>query len=279
MLQEELCLPDAKDPTYVAIRSPVNGGLFFVNPSSLVMRITPEQYTRSRRGACAILAEDPGSGKTIMVTASSHNDNAPLTPWSQILALVLSTKQDLPVAIPSCPYHTPRISTPAIVTTAGREDGHSRVPTLRDLALHRARTSNIQLWENVSSLPEHLGILLLENNPFYMDFYPEADQLDPLNLRKSTLHPEKKILLSAATLVVVPTMLRLQWEAEILKHVEDGALRVLVLQTKYDVVSVENLANSYDVSFSAVLSNVFCLISIQMVLMTYDGTSKRAHCR
>lgn len=74
MLQEELCAPDPKDPTYVAIRSPINDELFFVNPSSLVMRITPEEYRRPRRGASAILAEDPGSGKTIMVTlAWRHN--------------------------------------------------------------------------------------------------------------------------------------------------------------------------------------------------------------
>lgn len=77
MLQEELCVPDAKDPTYVAIRSPINGRLFFVNPSTLVMRINPEEYTRSRRGASAILAEDPGSGKTIMVVSYPNNNNTP----------------------------------------------------------------------------------------------------------------------------------------------------------------------------------------------------------
>lgn len=88
----------------------------------------------------------------------------------------------------------------------------------------------------------------MENRPFYMDFYPEPDELSSLNLRKSALHPGEKILLSPATLVVVPGMLRLQWEAEILKHVEDGALRVLVLNTKDGIVSVEDLANSYDVS-------------------------------
>jgi hypothetical protein len=171
-----------------------------------------------------------------------------LTRWPQILALVLSTKHDLPVAVPSSPYHTPRILTPAICLTKGNETERPSVLPLRDLALHRARTSNIHLWEHLSILPGHLGALLADNHPFYMDFNPESDDLTSLNLRKSALHPQK-ILLSPATLVVVPSMLRLQWEAEILKHVEDGALRVLVLNTKDDVVSVENLANSYDVSY------------------------------
>lgn len=68
MLQEELCPPDPNDPTYVGIKSPIEPtGQFFINPSTLTVRRCPEQYTRSRRGASGILAEDPGAGKTIMV--------------------------------------------------------------------------------------------------------------------------------------------------------------------------------------------------------------------
>lgn len=126
-------------------------------------------------------------------------------------------------------------------------------------------------------LQEHLGTLLAGNHPFYMDFYPESDDLTSFNLRKSALHPQEKIFLSSATLVVVPSILRLQWEAEILKHVKDGALRVLVLKTKDDVVSVENLANSYDVSLLSPPSN-FDLTPVQIVLMTYDGEFERVDC-
>ncbi|KAF8321183.1 hypothetical protein DL93DRAFT_2224228 [Clavulina sp. PMI_390] len=236
LLQEELCYPDPDDPTYICVKSPIDASrYFFVNPSTLSARSSPEQYSRSRRGAAGILAEDPGSGKTIM-----------------ILALVLATKFEVPVAVPSSPYYTPVIITPAIERkhTIGDPELLPAVPSLRQFSLHRARTSNVSLTDAANLLPDHLAAALTANNPYYMDFYPEIDVLNPssfFNVRRSALHPEEKIFLSVATLVVVPAMLRLQWDAEITKHVEDGALRILVLKTQSDIVSVERLANDYDI--------------------------------
>lgn len=250
MLQEELCPPDANDPTCVGIKSPVDvSNQFFINPSTLIVRKRPEQYTRSRRGAAAILAEDPGAGKTIMVRLCDEIlYNGPFTLRTQILALILCTKYELPVAIPSSPYYTPRVLTPSIAQNRVTAGAGSAVSSLRDLALHCARISNIALPENTSALPDHLTALLVKNSPYYMDFYPEHESLASQNLRTTALHPEEKIFLSAATLLVVPVMLKLQWDAEITKHVEDGALRVLVVKTQSDIPAVESLASNYDVS-------------------------------
>ena len=55
------------------------------------------------------------------------------------------------------------------------------------------------------------------------------------------------VYLTAATLVVVPDNLQMQWASEILKHCTD-LLRVLVVKNKEELPDAPVLATDYDVS-------------------------------
>lgn len=271
MLQEELSTALSSDPTFLRVDSPVLSSApekplpYYVNPITLIFRLTPETYTRnrSRTGASCILAEDPGSGKTIMV-----------------LSLILLTKDELPNPVSGSTYHEPTVLTPALETYLTRSDSaSSRIPPLRDIALHVAATSGVPsaVWNSSSdpsadaetdgsevALPPHLAELVEKNVPYFMDFYPAPGDFNTeamflehnVRVSKSAPHPPERVVLSSATLVVVPMMLRVQWDNEIRKHVHDGMLRVLVVKEKSDIesTSVESLARNYDVGFVLALS-------------------------
>lgn len=145
---------------------------------------------------------------------------------------------------------------------AGRKNTteETRVPSLVELMLHRARTNpyceidqtvsnnryhrNLEMEEKVNTLP--LGKMLRRNVPFYHHYLGEPSNRERAQRNKVDQRP-KVIYLTSATLVVVPPNLLSQWDREITKHCE-LPLRVLILRTKTVMPTARRLATNYDVN-------------------------------
>lgn len=119
------------------------------------------------------------------------------------------------------------------------------LPSLRTLMIDYIRTSRVPIhYSNDDPLLGGLVEQLGDCNPYY-HLRPSPAQMTSRQGRHGGAQPSK-IVLSTATLIVVPTDLVRQWKDEIAKHVEVGALRVLVLRTKKDgFVTAQQLAG-YD---------------------------------
>lgn len=120
------------------------------------------------------------------------------------------------------------------------------VPTLVELMLHKIRTypnifieqqflENHTLWQ-----PYRLNV------PFYHYYEPSQVDQDARSQRKPTNTRPRTILLTTATLLVVPANLIAQWSREINKHVEIP-LRTLLLKRKTEMPAIRELASEYDV--------------------------------
>ncbi|OCH92096.1 hypothetical protein OBBRIDRAFT_475629 [Obba rivulosa] len=253
MLDHELDSSSTPDPLYVPIVG-IDGQIFYFQPGTMeILRDCP----RVAQVPGGILCEELGTGKTIMT-----------------LALILSTLDQLPcpeesiwdtrpVLTPLSLHHFSFSETNSIRKRLGRN--HKRVsdnpqsdvngrdskhvPTLIELVLHYCRV-------NPGSIkfrsPEIQGDLearslwdpLMSNTPFCYHF--PVMEGSPRSPRRQIKAVPKKMYLSGATLVVVPSSLVRQWETEIGKHC-DEALRVLVVRSKTQLPSVSTLASLYDI--------------------------------
>lgn len=196
-----------------------------------------------------------------------------------ILSLIMATRRQLSEVEPQL-ADTQRVMTPlsfrhfpsADFSTMRKQffrESRQRkgVPSLVELMLHQARAvpnSDVpasttgscynKSLSKIDALP--LGEMLRANNPFY--FHTSLPEVT--NRERHQRHPKdtppKIMHLTSATLIVVPANLVSQWEREISKHCEVH-LRVLLLQTKTPVPSVQSLASDYDVCLfsSSVIHN------------------------
>ncbi len=252
-----------QDPTVIQLRSiaaELDSGeqLFYLDPVDFVLRKEPELYTSSKGG---ILAEELGMGKTVI-----------------ILALILCTRDHFPGIPEDISDVCGRVWTPSLLKHSITPDpppSKIGIPSLSDMIVHKARTSDLRYLEWDEHVPEHLYDLVIKNTPYYWESYQKG--LGPAGLAQSNRIETKrnlakdssysfkenecgvprfeagsKIFVSKATLIVVPVMLLKQWEGEIMKHTEDGALQVLTVRSRKDVPSVEDIASCYDVSHSLV---------------------------
>ena len=123
----------------------------------------------------------------------------------------------------------------------------SRVPSLVELLLHRIRI----LPHNVRRYEEDLEdrkLLrpLTENTPFYYTYGQEPVDNERPRRRKPEPGPQM-LLLTSATVIVVPANLIGQWSREIHKHCH--SLRVLILRNTTSMPRAKTLASDYDVSY------------------------------
>jgi hypothetical protein len=234
--------------------------------------------TPSIRGG--VLCEELGTGKTIMV-----------------LALVLATRYQLPLRSQSaikkparnrfarelhklqdpCSVLTPvalRYFPSRFFASARGTDrpAHSSFPSLVESTIHFICTTKHQTTLSRLGLHERLQWdhhHLLERLNLTVPF-ESADLLK----RSSKLRSDKDIcaphplLLTTATLIVVPPNLFHQWQSEINKHCNTTSLRVCAVGEKGSLPSTHDLATSYDVRFSTVYSlNVAHWL--QIVLMVH----------
>lgn len=140
------------------------------------------------------------------------------------------------------------------------------LPSLRDILLNLIRsTSQPTLIQEQQLRGPALQKDLRATVPFYYQ-HPQQKDLESRTGRPRPLLPTK-MLVSSATLVVVPCELLTQWSDEIRKHVEEGVLKVLVLKDANKTYQPVDLAE-YDVVLVTV--TVFCGALHQKSTLPFD---------
>ena len=181
-----------------------------------------------------------------------------------MLSLILATLDQL--SSPEATYHEERIPmTPLALrhfqtpsATAQRERLPRKgltyrdvgVPSLTELMLHQLRVSpNAYGLRTQQDVLERRGLWepLRANVPFYLHTERPRDDAGFYQPRGGGAASPRVVYLTAATLVVVPDNLQMQWASEILKHCTD-LLRVLVVKSKEELPDAPVLATDYDVS-------------------------------
>jgi hypothetical protein len=197
MLQREASPQLQLDPRLELRKSPDGRNYFFGARDTSFLQ-EPRYYETNRGG---ILAETMGLGKTLIC-----------------LAVILATKHHLP-QIPAAYYPSPPV--------------RRRVGTLADMAAsvlgRKSIPAKAQLeWKgqdediDVSIFKE-----VLDRNVAFYEIPPDLPRIN----RNTRIPTSRQVVLSSATIVVVPRNLLHQWQSEIQKHVLHGGLKVLVMDS------------------------------------------------
>ncbi|ORY92708.1 SNF2 family N-terminal domain-domain-containing protein [Leucosporidium creatinivorum] len=274
MLQRELAPESAIDASFLLRTNAIDSSTFYVSVRGEVRREPPREV-EPRSG---ILAEDMGSGKTCICLAlvlstlrelprlegtPTYLDGSPGSP-NPVLMTHLSRNFPFEKEMQEEKSLRPRVLPPILKAEemdaveweayeralARQEAEDARqvrppLPSLRTLMIDCVRTSPVPIFYSnddplLGGLVEQLG----DCNPYY-NLRPSPAQMTSRQGRHGGAQPSQ-IYVSTATLIVVPTDLVRQWQDELAKHVEKGALRVLVLRTKKNgFVTAQQLA-SYD---------------------------------
>lgn len=135
----------------------------------------------------------------------------------------------------------PEPATPPRPPVPERQEAPKRLPLLA-LCAHRLRTCTAPA--DLDALPPPLRELLGDRTaPFFHLWPPPPTRLS----RVSHVREPLRVYLSAATLVLVPLTLLVQWTEEIAKHCRPGSLRVLALSdAKAELPPPLRLAQDYD---------------------------------
>ncbi|CBX93172.1 hypothetical protein IAQ61_008897 [Plenodomus lingam] len=196
MVQRETSPQLQLDPR-LEIRSSPDGQKFYYGARDGSFLQAPKYYETTRGG---ILAETMGLGKTIIC-----------------LAVILATKG-----------HHPQI--PAAYHPLNPIRGS--VGTLLDMTASTARRFSIpvnayldQSEANGIGISPGLRDALERNLPTY------EIPSEPQRRNRNTVLPPRQLATCSGTIIVVPRNLLHQWQAEIRKHVLEGGLRVLVVDT------------------------------------------------
>lgn len=279
MLQKELYPGRAPDPLYITING-MNGEPFYLQPATMeVLRERPSVELNRGGILCEELGAPPpsnlsswqgifldicgiGTGKTVMILALvlTSIDQLP-TPEEAILDVrpVLT-----PLALKYFPSSDFAEARKRLAGGRGRSNKngqqhvqHPRIPSLTEYLMHHIRTQpeGFTRHEDVFRA-RGLWQAFKSNIPFYLH-YPEnfsgnGGSRSSRKTNSNALGP-RKIFISAATLVVVPSNLFNQWTNEINKHCEDG-LRIYTAQNpNIALPCAMELASSYDVRVLLVL--------------------------
>lgn len=232
-------------------------------------RICLEPATvREPRGG--ILAEDMGVGKTLITLAlvlstlselprldgtSTYLDESSPSPAPYLLTRLSTefpfasemaeerkTRRRLPTLLPGVVLDAKeQLAYDQALHRQSAEDSLLTTlpfPSLRSIMLNHVKTAAVAqrypypTEDPDSPLPQAMFDELQATPPFYR-LLPSANQEDSREGRRGTLKP-RHIVVAATTLIVVPTDLVRQWEAQISEHVAPGVLRTLVLRTSKD---------------------------------------------
>ena len=128
------------------------------------------------------------------------------------------------------------------------EDVTTRVPSLTEFLLHRARTHparpGVPQTAYSSSLT-HIWEAYEHNTPFYHHYDEEPLETLRTSRNKRLLGP-RTMYLTSATLVIVPPTLLHQWVNEINKHCDEN-LTYLVVEDAAELPLAQTLATHFDV--------------------------------
>ncbi|EOA90972.1 uncharacterized protein SETTUDRAFT_175034 [Exserohilum turcica Et28A] len=197
MLQREAAPQLQLDPR-LEVRMAPDGKKFYFGARDGSFLQEPRYYESNRGG---ILAEIMGLGKTVIC-----------------LAVILASKHHLP-QIPAT-YRPPppvrnRVGT--LADMAASILGRYSVPTRAFLEQSEANgAGDMTKFRNA----------LDRNMPFY-EIPPELPRMN----RNTKMPMPRQLVISSATIIVVPRNLLHQWQSEIRKHVICGGLKVLVVDT------------------------------------------------
>lgn len=198
MIRREVEPAKALDPRLEPLQGPIGQAFYYDKEAGILLR-EPRAYDEAR-GGC--LGESMGLGKTLIC-----------------LAVVAITKGHWPDIPPehSTTLIPTRPNVGSLMQMAAVAVGRSKIPWrafFHDLSRAGEDHDNCRaiMEENVGS-------------------YTIPAPANRYNQRISTITPGNTLLLSTATLIVVPENLLSQWRSEIALHVEDGALKVLCLDT------------------------------------------------
>ncbi|KAF2211524.1 hypothetical protein CERZMDRAFT_43371 [Cercospora zeae-maydis SCOH1-5] len=196
------------------VRQAADGSQFYYFPRDMQFLREPK-YQEAPRGG--ILAETMGYGKTLIC-----------------LALIITTK-----------HHPPKMPVQYATIPIRRKVG-----TLTDMVVstinrrgipYRVELERLSKVAN-SGIGHILGSRLAKDPPAY-----EIPAM-PIRFNRNTVgRPPAHILMASTTIVVVPQNLCKQWTAEIDKHVEQGALKVLVMDDRKRQLPPAQEIATYDV--------------------------------
>ncbi|KAK6395937.1 hypothetical protein LTR65_010046 [Meristemomyces frigidus] len=212
MLQRESVAKLELDPRLEQRTAP-DGSVYYYGARDLLFLRQPRYYEACRGG---ILAETMGLGKTVI-----------------LLSTILATK-DHPPKVPA------QYSMPPTRSTVGG---------LADMTVSAINRKSIPWKVEFDRIKHATGndmkgcIDRLERSPpcYYVPMEPQRWN------RKTILPPPKKVTLASTTVIVVPRNLCKQWQSEIKKHVDDEALRVLVMEDLKRALPPPDELRTYDV--------------------------------
>jgi hypothetical protein len=260
MVARELDPAAATHPLYLALTGPEKN-TFYYQPTTMEILLERPLVQQNRGG---VLCEELGTGKTVM-----------------ILSLILATRHQLPQP-DSTALHTCAVLTPLALKYFPSEDfenarsfsakvrgtirvpqrranagTRSSVPTLREYLTHYIRATAHQtllsrgnIHDQLEERHNHLYNQLRASAPFY-HAYPDdlsyVQGFDYCSRRPKVARGPRAVLLTTATLVIVPENLFGQWRNEINKHCDTTVLRVLTIGKEDKIPSADILASAYDV--------------------------------
>ncbi|KAK4903202.1 hypothetical protein LTR27_000130 [Elasticomyces elasticus] len=213
MLQREAVPQLILDPRLEERQAP-DGSTYYYNARDLLFLRQP-RYQETCRGG--ILAETMGLGKTVI-----------------LLSLILACKHHQPV-MPSASRAPPI---------------RAKVGKLSDMAISTVNRHSVPWKVEFERIRHATGdemtscIAKLEQSPPMYEIPQEPRRWN----RKTILPAPKSMILAATTLIVVPRNLCKQWQSEIKKHVEEGALKVLVMEDLKCALPSPDELRTYDVA-------------------------------
>lgn len=212
MLQREFTSELMLDPRLDPRTAP-DGSTFYYGARDMLFFRSPRYYEACCGG---ILSETMGLGKTVIC-----------------LAAVLATKHHLP-KIPS-PYQARKVRAQGAASLSDMVvSSINRKSIPWKIEFERIRQAHNQ---DMTACTEKL-----EAEPPTYEIPVEPMRWN----RKTVLPPPQRMTLAPTTLVVVPRNLCKQWYSEIKKHVEDGALRILVMEELRSVLPPPDELRRYD---------------------------------
>ncbi|GIZ40200.1 hypothetical protein CKM354_000355200 [Cercospora kikuchii] len=180
-------------------RTAADGSKFYYSPRDMQFLKEPK-YQEAPRGG--ILAETMGYGKTLIC-----------------LALILTTK-----------HHPPKM--PVQYATVPIRN---KVGSLADMVISTINRRGVPYRVELDRLSKVASLGVGQALASQLEEQPASYDIPamPIRFNRNTIvHPPAHILMASTTIVVVPQNLCKQWMAEIDKHVEQGALKVLVMDDR-----------------------------------------------
>lgn len=214
MLQREVEPRAQLDPRLECRTSPT-GQEYYFGPRDCVFMRQPKLYDHVRGG---VLAETMGLGKTLIC-----------------ITAILTTKAQCPLIPPHFPTEPPRRRTVgSLMEMSAAKLSRSPIPWRTGFELIAEKSG-----EEMSSC-----IARLESQIPSYEVPPRVVR----EFRKSSLSgPPENVLLGSGTIIVVPPNLVGQWQSELSKHVEEGTLTVLVLNSPKDFLPPPEELLQYDI--------------------------------